>query len=126
MTNYSRAWNKFVQFMSVIDEPISLPLSQEIIAKFVAYLHDVPSKATTIRQHLSALAYVHKMLELNDKTNTFFIRKLLEVCKQEASRCKLVEGGIRVMEGMMGSSFSRGEEVERVVGDIGVFVEHWL
>ena len=76
-------WNKFVTFMRIIEEPIALPLPQEIIAEFVAYLHDVPLKATTIRQHLSAIAYVHKMLELPDKTNTFFIKKLLNVCKLE-------------------------------------------
>ena len=70
-------------FLQLIDVQLTLPVSKDIIARFVVHMHEMQLKTNTIRQNLSGIAYVHKMLELPDNTAAFIVKKLLDVCKSE-------------------------------------------
>lgn len=60
-------------FGSVADPPISA----ETVCLFVAYLHKLERAPKTISTYISAIGYVHKMLNFPDPSNSFLVSKLI-------------------------------------------------
>ena len=80
-TVYSRAWKHFSQCMNTLQIPFKgyddLPLSVENIMLYIGYLHKKGYAPSTIITNISAISYVHKICDVPDPTQKFFIQKLL-------------------------------------------------
>jgi integrase len=50
------------------------------ICNFIGYLFEKQYSSSSIASHISALGYVHKLLNVPDPTQTFIVRKLLKGC----------------------------------------------
>ncbi|XP_061191041.1 uncharacterized protein LOC133199217 [Saccostrea echinata] len=74
---YKRAWTTFDTFCVSFKIPNTVPLSVTTVALFVSYLFQETFSPRTISTYLSAIAYVHKMLNFEDPTLSFFIQKLV-------------------------------------------------
>lgn len=78
METYRRAWATFDRFSKdLFSCSISIPLTVSDICLFVAFLHHEKFAPRTISTYLSALSYVHKILNVNDPTTAFLISKLV-------------------------------------------------
>lgn len=76
--SYLRSWQLLEQFM--LPSRIDLPLPVQVVGNFIAYLFNNRYSPATIATHVSALSYVHKLLNLEDMTHSFLIRKMLKGC----------------------------------------------
>ncbi|XP_062604210.1 uncharacterized protein LOC134266009 isoform X2 [Saccostrea cucullata] len=74
---YNRAWRAFASFCTSYSIPCVLPLTSSIVALFVAHLFSTAFSPKTISTYLSALGYVHKILNYQDPTQSFLIQKLI-------------------------------------------------
>ena len=54
-----------------------MPASEHIVALYATHLHHIGLKHSTIRTHLSAIAFYHKINSFPDPTKSFIINKLL-------------------------------------------------
>ena len=77
-TAYNRTWSLFIEFARTTKQPCTLPVSTYTLALFVAYLYQHNMSAASIRTHLSAVAYLHKMVGYPSPTESFFISKLVK------------------------------------------------
>lgn len=77
-TSYLRSWKLLQQFMGSTN--ITLPLSIQVVGNFVAHLFNNKYSPSSIATHVSALSFVHKILNLEDVTHSFLIRKMLKGC----------------------------------------------
>ena len=74
---YHAAWTRFTTFMRK-KLGIKTPFTQSPqISMYVAYLHSKQLKVSTIRTHLSAIAFMHETSGYPNPTQSFTIRKLL-------------------------------------------------
>ena len=85
--SYDRAWAKFHEFMTKTLRRKSLPAKQKDVALYVTHLYENGLKATSIRTHLSAIAYVHKLNEKTNPTDSFLISKILLGIQQSSPKC---------------------------------------
>ena len=78
---YQRSWTLLDQCYHIINQSnnliLNLPLSNNHIAVFVAYLHDEGYAPASIVSYVSAIAYVHKLLGLPDPTSANIVQKLI-------------------------------------------------
>ncbi|XP_055998375.1 uncharacterized protein LOC125674321 isoform X2 [Ostrea edulis] len=74
---YNRAWRTLLSFCSKYGMSCELPLSTSLVALFVAHLFSDSFSPRSISTYLSALAYVHKVLNYQDPTQAFVIQKLV-------------------------------------------------
>ena len=58
-----------------------MPVKEETLALFAIYLESRGYKHQYITSHMSAISFVHKLLNQSDHTHTFFVRKTLEGIK---------------------------------------------
>ncbi|CAG2249858.1 unnamed protein product [Mytilus edulis] len=77
--SYQKTWQKLIEFLG--HQQISLPLQLAQVANFIGNLFTKGLKPATIASHISALSYVHKMLNIQDPTALFIIRKALKGCE---------------------------------------------
>ena len=56
---------------------IEPPVSPENICLFVAYLHYSERAPKTITTYISAISYIHKILNFKDPSNSFLVSKLI-------------------------------------------------
>lgn len=76
--SYRRAWKYFEEFCTeLIGQSMELPLTGATISLFVAYLFKKSFAPSTISTYLSAIAYVHNILELPDPTKSFLVDKIV-------------------------------------------------
>ena len=79
--SYQKSWQKFNSFAALYGlhgAAAQLPLSQNVVAMFVAYLFHAGYAANTIRTHLSAIAFSHKISGLHSPSESFLISKMLK------------------------------------------------
>ena len=82
--SYNKHWSVFHNFMQdVINEP-SLPASPFHMNLFITHLHSKELKVSSIRSHLSAIAFTHKLHNMLDPTNSFITAKLLDAIKKKS------------------------------------------
>ena len=78
LVSYQRSWSLFREFQEAVGRTeLSLPLGDSIIALFVAFLVDKGFAASTIKTHLSAIAFSHKILNLYFPSKNFLVEKML-------------------------------------------------
>lgn len=63
---------------------VSIPLPLQGVCNFIGHLFQNQYSASSIASHISALSYIHKLLEVNDPTQSFIVRKLLKGCHKLA------------------------------------------
>ena len=76
---YQRAWTLFAKYSEQfgLSDTLSLPLSVNSIALFIAHLSTKRLAPATISTYISAISYVHKLKGYSDPTTAFLILKLL-------------------------------------------------
>ncbi len=83
---YSKHWTLFTHFLThILKQDIHLPVSPSIIPLFIAHLHKIPYRHSTILTYMSAISYVHKLQGLPDPTSTFLVSKVLLGVKNSTS-----------------------------------------
>ena len=79
---YNQHWLSFSEFMTTTLKRPALPAKSYDICLYVTHLHSLHLKASTIRNHLSAIAFAHKINDHQDPTENFKLRKLLDALKR--------------------------------------------
>ena len=75
---YSKSWSTFTSFCRQVLSIRHLPATSQTISLYVTHLHQKGLKHTSIRTHLSAIAFQHKIHDLPDPTKSFSTQKLLQ------------------------------------------------
>ena len=65
----------------------SIPVSPITIAMYLSYLFNKAYSSNTMSNHLSAIAFVHKMYGHRDNTAIFFIQKLMQGARNSRPVC---------------------------------------
>ncbi|KAI8484564.1 hypothetical protein Bbelb_376710 [Branchiostoma belcheri] len=69
--------------IDVLGEDLATPpVSTNLLAQFIGFLHNEGFAPPTISSKLSAISFVHKLLELPDPAQSFFIQKLLHATRK--------------------------------------------
>ena len=87
LKSYQNSWKKFDQFLVTLDldpSTSNIPISSQMVALFVAHLFNLNHRAPTIRTHLSAIAYSHRIRDLPSPTDSFLIQKMLRGAEVQA------------------------------------------
>ena len=74
---YQRAWQHFLQYLKDKSITFQFPVPVPCLADFVGHLFESEYAPGTIMSMLSALSFVHKLVEKVDPTESFLIKKLL-------------------------------------------------
>ncbi len=85
---YARAWATlkcFLQTRRFQPDANILPLTTSEVILFITYLHQVGYAHSTIMTYISAIAFVHKLSNHPDPSQTFLVKKLLESVKKNSS-----------------------------------------
>lgn len=80
---YWRAWTVYTKFAEQfgLSDSLSLPLSVNLVALFIAHLSTKRLVPATISTYISAISYVYKLKGYADPTKAFLILKLLSAIK---------------------------------------------
>lgn len=62
----------------------SLPISSSMLCNFIAHLFNSGYSPNSIATHVSAISYVHKLLETTDPADTFLVKKIMQGCHHSA------------------------------------------
>ena len=84
--NYKRTWEKIKSYLFDIGEDVSIPLNANSVALFLTHLHRSGYAFNTVKTHVSAISYVHKLDEVVDPTSSFAISALLNAIKKESPK----------------------------------------
>lgn len=68
-----------MSFCNKFEMSCELPLSTKLVVLFVALLFSLSFSPRSISTYLSALAYIHKVLNYQDPSQAFVIQKLISV-----------------------------------------------
>ncbi len=81
---YTKVWCDIMIFMvEQLGASTELPFSPECVSMYVVFLFDNGLAASTIRQKLSAISYLHKLHRLQDPCKDFVVTNILKaVVKQ--------------------------------------------
>ena len=83
---YRRAWVLFQQAMSSMGINFTgfrdLPVSVNHLMLFIGYLSHLGFAAASITSYSSAIAYIHKLLNLPDPSKLFVVQKLIAACNK--------------------------------------------
>ncbi len=79
---YKKCIERFIEFRQIFNLHACWPVEQQQIVMFIAYLSLEGRAPSSINLHISALAYVHKMNNWKDPTDSFVISKLKEGCRR--------------------------------------------
>ena len=78
-SSYMNAFDRFSEFMEYVLELPTMPSEPKHIALYVTHLRRrFNLRASTIRTHLSALAFYHKVNGYADPTESFLVKKLVK------------------------------------------------
>ena len=61
---------------------LTVPVPENVLAGFIAYLFDKGYATSTIVSTVSAISFVHKLLNMNDTADSFVVKKMLQGCKK--------------------------------------------
>ena len=75
--SYKVFWTRFCTFMTRTLHKRNFPSTSSQVAQYVSYLHYSGMKASSIKSHLSAIAFMHQIHNFNNPTKSFLINKLL-------------------------------------------------
>lgn len=76
---YAKSWSKLCSFIKYsLKLKITLPISPRHVALYVAHLHTRKLRPSTIKTHMSAISYTHKIMGFNDPTSSFIVVKAIQ------------------------------------------------
>ena len=76
--SYSAIWESIQLFIiQRLHGKINLPLSEEYIVKYIAYMFQLGRAVSTIRSHMSVISFVHHIRSIPDPTASFIIKHVL-------------------------------------------------
>ena len=78
--SYRRSWELFCQYYNTYNINVTMPLQIVQVCNFIGHLFWKQCSSSSIVSHVSAISYVHKLLQLSDPTNSFIVRKLIKGC----------------------------------------------
>ena len=82
---YKHAWDNFSKFVNVtLGTQLILPLDGKTVGLYVSHLHSLGLQSSTIRTHLSAISYYHKIRDVYDPTQCFLVNKLMASVQKQA------------------------------------------
>jgi len=84
---YQRALRSLQDFIHVFALPGQLPLSPALIALYVSHLYGQNYASSTIVTYLSAISYVHKLLNVSDPTASWLVEKIVSGAKKDRPQC---------------------------------------
>lgn len=82
-TAYRKTWDLLIQSVP----HAALPLSNIDLANFIGILFSQNYSPSSIASHVSAISYVHKIMDLPDPGHCFLVRKLLKGCQNISRQC---------------------------------------
>ena len=85
---YKRSWQKYREYLASSKIAFQFPLSEIDVVNFIAYLFDLNYAPGTITSIISALAFVHKLLKVNDPSESFLVKKVLQGCRKSNASSK--------------------------------------
>lgn len=75
---YWRAWCRFSMYCSGNKVTQELPISSVLLINFLTSLHHLGYQPSTVASHVSAIAFIHKVLGLEDPTASFLVKQFLK------------------------------------------------
>lgn len=78
--SYRHSWELFFQYYNTYNINVTMPLQIVQVCNCIGHLFWKQYSPSSIASHVSAISYVHKLLQLNDPTNSFIVRKLIKGC----------------------------------------------
>lgn len=78
-TAYGTVWRRFSEFFKENIAPSTLPVSVVLLLNFLTSLFQLGY--STIASHVSAIAFIHKILGCSDPTSSFLVRQFLKGAK---------------------------------------------
>ena len=75
---YRRSWELFFNYNN--SKNLNLPLSKVDICNFIGFLFEQSFSPSSITSHVSAISYIHKLLDIQNNSNSFIVRKMLKGC----------------------------------------------
>lgn len=103
LNSYSNVLRNVHRFLSdKLNVPSLLPLNVSVTGLYVTHLYQLGLQASTIRTHLSAISFAHKMRDLKDPTQTFYIKKLVSaIDKAKPSSDSRVPITFSILQGLV-------------------------
>ena len=86
VNNYQRTWEKIRDYLAIKGEKVTIPLDQNSVALFLTHLHRSGYAYNTVKTHVSAISYVHKLQNIVDPTCSAVITALLNAIKKESPK----------------------------------------
>lgn len=77
MKAYDHHWKALQNFINSLGLKVQLPINCNHLALFITHLHEKRLKYATIRNYLSGIAYIHKMLNVPDPTSSFLVKTVM-------------------------------------------------
>lgn len=74
---YRRSWQLLLSWKT----DITFPISVTDICNFIGYLFSSNYSSSSIASHISAVSYVHKVLNVTDPTQAFVTKKIIKGCQ---------------------------------------------
>ncbi len=76
---YVKILQSYVQFVRLtLGSTTSFPSTVAMVAHYIASLFEKGYSPSTIATHISAIAFIHKLISAPDPTASFYVRKLLK------------------------------------------------
>ena len=79
---YNKYWQDFTSFMTNTLGEHPVPASDHSVSLYIVHLNARQLQTSSIRNYLSAIAFVHKLHNMPDPTSSFLIQKLLDALKK--------------------------------------------
>ncbi|XP_069111803.1 uncharacterized protein [Argopecten irradians] len=90
--SYKRVLSQFLDFhQAKFPNQAAFPVSQNVLTQFIVHLFQLKLSSATIYSYMSAISFVHKLENMADPTDLFFIKKLLKGVQnsRQVSDCRL-------------------------------------
>ena len=86
--NYTKCWNNFRSYAQLCNITIALPFSEDNVAKYVTSLWRSGLKTSSSKTHLSAISYVHRIHNVYDPCQSFFVKQVIKGTARSQKKSK--------------------------------------
>jgi site-specific recombinase XerD len=75
---YAQAWQSLKRFALSVNVMLTIPISEDMLLSYIAFLNIQGYAASTIVAHISAFSFVHKMNKWTNPADSFVISRVLK------------------------------------------------
>jgi hypothetical protein len=79
---YKRTWSQLQSFLVQEKMSLNLPLTSDVVCKFLNHLHTQGYAGPSIASAMSAISCIHKLSNFSDPTDSYLVRRLVQGCKR--------------------------------------------